>query len=120
MRTLFTKVLGNPNEKAIKALQPMVAEINALETAVSIGKQTRRENGGMDGLDAYRRMPSVGEVVLLSQNEPLAEVFRRESGGEWEALLPVAGMGARLRLESIGCTVPLAEVYAGLQPAYAR
>jgi len=70
-------------------------------------------------LDAYRRMPSVGEVVLLSQNEPLAEVFRREPGGQWEALLPVRGMDALLQLEAIGCTVPLSEVYAGLKPAYA-
>ncbi|MFL5540258.1 MAG: Uma2 family endonuclease [Longimicrobiaceae bacterium] len=71
-------------------------------------------------LDAYRRMPSVGEVVLLSQNEPAAEVYRRGPDGGWEALLPLRGIHALLRLDSIDCAVPLADVYAGLSPAYAR
>ena len=31
MRTIFSKVLGNPNDKAVKNFQPLVAEINALE-----------------------------------------------------------------------------------------
>src|SRR6476469_6662665 len=31
MRTIFSKVLGNPNDKAVKQLKPVVAEINALE-----------------------------------------------------------------------------------------
>ena len=71
-------------------------------------------------LDAYRRMPSVGEVVLISQHEPAAEVYRRGGDGEWEALLPLRGINALLRLESIGCTLPLTEIYAGLQPASVR
>lgn len=33
---------------------------NALETAVSIGKQTRRENGGIDGLDLLKKSLETG------------------------------------------------------------
>jgi preprotein translocase subunit SecA len=31
MRTLLTKILGDPNEKALKALQPLVQQVNDLE-----------------------------------------------------------------------------------------
>ncbi|MEA2583751.1 MAG: preprotein translocase subunit SecA, partial [Thermomicrobiales bacterium] len=34
MRTLLTKILGDPNEKAIKQLQPLVQQVNELEPAM--------------------------------------------------------------------------------------
>jgi Uma2 family endonuclease len=78
-----------------------------------LSPSTERHDRGWK-LDAYRRIESLREVVLLSQDAPLAEVFRRGSGGQWEALLPVRGENALLRLESIGCVVPLGQLYGGL------
>jgi Uma2 family endonuclease len=64
--------------------------------------------------DAYRRIPSLREIVFLSQGAAMAEVYRRDAeGGEWVSHLPLNGVDAILRLESIGCALPLAQVYAG-------
>lgn len=38
---------------------------NALETAIAIGKETRRESGGMDGLDMLKRNLASGAQVDL-------------------------------------------------------
>jgi len=78
-----------------------------------LSPSTERHDRGWK-LDAYQRIPSVREVVLLSQDAPIAEVFRRGPGGEWETLLPIRGDDALLRLESIGCEVPLGQLYGGL------
>ncbi len=64
MRTIFNKVLGNPNDKAIKQLLPMVAEINALEADYkamsddelrSVSEQFRAQLA--DGLDLDDLLP---------------------------------------------------------------
>jgi Uma2 family endonuclease len=60
--------------------------------------------------DAYRRLPSLREYVLLAQDAPRAEVYRREPDGAW-ACEVVQGLDGTLRLASIGCTLPMAEVY---------
>jgi Uma2 family endonuclease len=78
-----------------------------------LSRSTEKKDRGWK-LDAYRRVASVRAIVLLSQDAPLAEVFRRDAGGEWEPLLPLRGMDAVLRLESIGCELVLSDIYGGV------
>jgi Uma2 family endonuclease len=78
-----------------------------------LSPSTARNDRGWK-LEAYQRLSSLREVVLLWQDAPVAEVFRRDAGGGWEAFLPIRGEGALLRLESIGCVVSLAALYDGL------
>ncbi len=58
----------------------------------------------------YRRIPSLREYVLVTQDTPRIEVFRRRDDGRWEFV--EAGSGGQIELESIGCTIAVDEVYA--------
>jgi Uma2 family endonuclease len=57
----------------------------------------------------YRHLESLREYVLVSQRERRIEVHRRNEAGRWE-LFEYEG-GQRVELVSLGCVVPLDEVY---------
>jgi Uma2 family endonuclease len=59
----------------------------------------------------YRKIESLQEYALVSQTEPRLEVFRRQPGGGW-LLSEFTGLDAVSRFESLGCEIPLAEIYA--------
>jgi Uma2 family endonuclease len=58
----------------------------------------------------YRRIPTLLDYLLLSQDEPRVERYARQSEGLW-LFSETAGLDAVLQLESIGCTLALSEVY---------
>ncbi len=57
----------------------------------------------------YRRLESLREYVLVSQTEPLVEVFTRE-GDAWR--VSDYGPGYTIRLASIDAAIPVDELYA--------
>jgi Uma2 family endonuclease len=59
----------------------------------------------------YRKIDSLQEYALVSQTEPGLEVFRRQPAGGW-LLSEFAGLDVVCRLDSLGCEIPLAEIYA--------
>jgi Uma2 family endonuclease len=58
---------------------------------------------------AYRAVDSVREYVLVAQDRPYVERYVRQDAG-W-LLTEVTGLDATLTLESIGCTLPLRDLY---------
>jgi Uma2 family endonuclease len=58
----------------------------------------------------YRRIPTLMDYLLLSQAEPRVERYARQSEGLW-LFSETTGLDAELRLESIGCTLALRDVY---------
>jgi len=58
---------------------------------------------------SYRRIPSVREILLVDANRVLVELHRREDQ-RW-TLEMLAGHDAVLKLESIGASISLAEIY---------
>jgi len=64
-------------------------------------------------LMAYRRLPSLREYVILSQDRIGADVFRRDEEGSW--LSEQIGPDETLRLESVGVTIPLKSLYEGIE-----
>lgn len=58
----------------------------------------------------YRKIESLREYVLVSQSEPLVEVFRRQPNGQW-VYSEFAGLDAVCAFESIKSRVPLTEIY---------
>ncbi len=54
----------------------------------------------------YRRIPSLREYVLISQREPLIEVYRRNERNNWE-LVVEARQGERAELQSCGDVITL-------------
>ena len=58
----------------------------------------------------YRRLPSLQEYVLVSQAEPLVEVYRRTEAGRWE--LFEGRPGDLVELRSLAINLDVAAVYA--------
>lgn len=61
----------------------------------------------------YRRLESLREYVVISQNKVLVERFTRQ-GDEW-LLTEFRNLDDTLRLASIDCAVPLREIYARIE-----
>lgn len=62
-------------------------------------------------LRAYRRLPSVRDILLLASDRPVAEHYAR-AGERW--LLTDLGPGDAARLDGLGIELALDELYAGL------
>ncbi|MFN7919878.1 MAG: Uma2 family endonuclease [Bryobacteraceae bacterium] len=58
----------------------------------------------------YRQLDSFKEYVLVAQDQPRIEVFRKNPNGRWE-LTTYEGFSARVELESLGLSIPLAGIY---------
>ncbi len=58
----------------------------------------------------YRAIESLQEYVLVSQESPRIELFTRQAGRGW-LLTEAIGLEASLRIASLDCDLPLAEVY---------
>lgn len=59
---------------------------------------------------AYRMLPSLQLLVLVSQEEARVEVQRRQDDGVW-SIAALAGLDARLELPELGLGIPRAEIY---------
>ncbi len=66
------------------------------------------DRGGKFAL--YRQIPSLQEYLLVSQDQVRVELYRRSEGGRW-TLTEYAGLEDRIPLESLDCTLALAEIY---------
>lgn len=62
----------------------------------------------------YRSVSSLSEYVLVYQDEPHVEHYRRIETGQW-LLTDFGGHGATLRLLEPAIEIPLAEIYADLE-----
>jgi Uma2 family endonuclease len=58
----------------------------------------------------YKDLPSLREYVLVSQDEPVVEIFRRANGEGWLHSVS-AGLKASAVIESIRIKLPLAALY---------
>ena len=63
---------------------------------------------------SYRKLESLREYILVSQKEPRVEWFHRKDNGDW-AIGMVEGIGSDFTFPELGVTVPLAEIYAGVE-----
>ena len=59
----------------------------------------------------YRRIPSLREYLLVSQDEARVERYLRNNDGTW-TLTEASGLAAKLHLPSLGIDLSLSEVYA--------
>lgn len=65
-------------------------------------------------LDHYHKIPSLREVLLVSQHQPIVERFSRGDEGGW-ILIDARGLGASIELPSISVSLPLAEIYDNVE-----
>jgi Uma2 family endonuclease len=60
-------------------------------------------------LGHYKQIPSLAEVVLVAHDRQEVEIVRREADGSWSR--QIAGEGDAVRLPSVGCEIPVREIY---------
>lgn len=62
----------------------------------------------------YRQIPSLQQYLMLDSQTQLAELYTRQANGYW-LFMETRDSSPLLDLSSVGCQVPLAEVYAGVE-----
>jgi len=62
----------------------------------------------------YRLVPSLSEYLLVEQMPIEVEHYRRLPNGHWE-IATIRERDAIFTLESLGCELPVAEIYSGLE-----
>ena len=100
----------------VVSCRPMEASRRSLTQPLALVEILSPSTGDSDRytkLPIYRLFPSVREILLLHPARLYAELHRRLEGDSWLVDL-VQGPEARLRLDSIGLDVALADVYAGV------
>jgi Uma2 family endonuclease len=65
-------------------------------------------------LVAYQSLPTLMEYLLIGQERPLVEVYRREAGDQWWHEVHEAG--GSFTLQSFGCSVEVDALYQGASP----
>lgn len=63
--------------------------------------------------DDCRNLDSLQELVLIAQDRPRVQRYRRNANNSW-TLEEVGRLDASIELPSVGCTLSLAEVYEGV------
>ena len=83
--------------------------LNPLLLIEVLSKSTQRYDESFKAPE-YRRLSALKDLVLINQEMPYIEIYQRERGSPWKST--ITGLDATLSLKSIGCKIPLAEVYA--------
>ena len=70
-----------------------------------------------DKFKNYQLLPAFQEYLLVSQNEPTIERFylKDPKKGIW-LYQQITGLESSIRLQSIGCTIRLKDIYSNLSP----
>ena len=67
-------------------------------------------------LAIYMAIPSIVEIVLVSQDQVRVDKYTRQPDGIWRFDV-IEGREARVRFESIGCEIVLADFFDGVELA---
>ena len=86
--------------------------VNPLLVVEVLSKSTESYDRG-EKFTNYKTLPSLREYVLVSQTEPLIEVFRRGKTGRWTETM-CQGLDATIRFDSVGASINLVDVYRGI------
>ncbi|MBI3210107.1 MAG: Uma2 family endonuclease [Candidatus Solibacter usitatus] len=62
----------------------------------------------------YRSIPSVREFVIVSQTEPLVEMYRRQDDGTW-IIMDIRGLDATVQFASLGCSLSMRQIYRNVE-----
>jgi Uma2 family endonuclease len=88
--------------------------LNPTMIADVLSRSTEAYDRG-EKFDDYRTLPSLREFVLVAQDKVLVERFTRQ-GDEW-VHSELRDVDETLVLESIGCAIPLRDIYEGVELA---
>jgi Uma2 family endonuclease len=98
---VFVRCAGERGDPYFKTDPVLIAEV--------LSPGTQRYDRGDKRL-AYQALPSLKEYLMIAQDEPRVELFRRTAAA-WEECT-VAGLDATLMLDAVGLALPMAELFA--------
>jgi Uma2 family endonuclease len=104
-------ICGKPEFDARDTWQETV--INPRLVVEVLSPSTERNDRG-EKFTRYRKLESLQEYVMVSQDRPEVEVYFRGEEGRW-VLSPYFGLESIARLQSLEIDLPLAEIYAGVE-----
>ncbi len=87
--------------------------LNPIVIVEALSKSTEGYDRGWK-FAQYRKIPSFQEYVLISQVDPVVEIFRRQPDDTWR-LTTYEGLDQVAELESIDCRIPLSGIYAKVE-----
>jgi Uma2 family endonuclease len=94
----------NPDDDSFQDEPAVIAEV--------LSKRTRRIDEG-EKKDAYLTIPSLNVYILIEQDVPLVQVFRRTEAGFVREVYE--GLDAVIPLGEIDTVLPLAEIFRGVK-----
>ena len=74
-----------------------------------LSESTEKYDRG-DKFAYYQTLDSLTDYLLVAQNQPYIEHFQRQADGSWR-YSAVQGLETEIVIATIGCVLPLAEVY---------
>jgi Uma2 family endonuclease len=101
-----TVVCGEPQFENIGGIDVLTNPVLIVKVLSPTTEALDRE----DKFNAYQAIPTFAEYLLLAQKTPHVTHYARQSDGKWTRE-DVTDLDATLTLDSIGCTVSLAELY---------
>ena len=81
---------------------------------VEVLSKTTRFRDKTEKLKTYQKMESIRDILLIEQNEPRIEHYIKQTPNQW-LLRIYENLGETIVLESLGCELPMAEIYAQIE-----
>ncbi|MBL8207366.1 MAG: Uma2 family endonuclease [Blastocatellia bacterium] len=75
-----------------------------------LSDSTEAKDRGAKFIRYRQHLLSLTDYILVSQHAPLIEHFIRQADGDWLSRT-LQGLDARLTIASLGCKIPLSEIY---------
>ena len=104
-KKLLTRVMGDPNEREVRSLQPIIDEINQLENEMKA-----RSDADLRGqTEEFRRRVAAETAALAQEAAEAREAYLQETDtsaqqglrAEWEAAVKAVKAGEREVLDAI-------------------
>src|SRR5947209_6275225 len=83
--------------------------VNPVLIVEVLSPSTRDYDRGLK-FEVYRKLPSLREYVTVAQDKPHIEHWCRSENGRWQ-LLEVEDLEGVIKFDSVGCVLPLTEIY---------
>jgi Uma2 family endonuclease len=96
---------ARPDRRATTVLNPTLV--------VEVVSDSSEHRDRVDKFAEYREIPSFREYVLISQGEPLVEVFYRQDDGTW-LFTPTHGLDGTVTLRSINAKLAMRDLFSGV------
>ncbi len=87
--------------------------LNPLIVVEVLSKSTRFRDK-TEKLTTYQKMESIREILLIEQTEPRIEHYIKQTPNQW-LLRIYENLTETIVLESLGCELPVAEIYAQIE-----